>query len=194
MRSKANTLDLQQRTSVLRSLLGFNRDRNRLTLLILPLAASLNPVLAGIGPSGTFDHAQVAAAESESKVPGQVNFLLVAKGHRSGVTEPLQIVVRSQAEWVALWRRHANELNSTPPMVHFDREIVVGVFLGQKPTGGYDTAIVRAEKSADALVIYYEEKTPAPGSIVIQVLEQPYHIVRMNRDVGSMVTFRRVPS
>ena len=192
MISKANTLDLQQRTSVLRSLLGFNRDRDRLTLLILPLAVSLNPVLAGIGPSGTFDHAQVAAAESKSKVPGQVNFLPVAKGHRSGVTEPLQIVVRSQAEWVALWRRHANELNSTPPKVHFDREIVIGVFLGQKPTGGYDTAIVRAEKSADALVIYYEEKTPAPGSIVIQVLEQPYHIVRMNRDVGSMVTFRRV--
>jgi hypothetical protein len=191
--SKANTLELQQRTSVLRSLLGFHRDRDRLTLLILPFAVSLNPVLAGIGPSGAFDHAQIAAAESKSKVPGQVNFLLVAKGHRSGVTEPLQIVVRSQAEWVALWRRHTNELNLTPPMVHFDREIVVGVFLGQKPTGGYDTAIVRAEKSADALVIYYEEKTPAPGSMVIQVLEQPYHIVRMNRDVGSMVTFRRVP-
>jgi hypothetical protein len=47
-------------------------------------------------------------------------------------------------------------------MVHFDREIVVGVFLGRNPPAGYDTAIVRAEKSADALVIYYEETTPSP--------------------------------
>jgi hypothetical protein len=122
-----------------------------------------------------------------------VSFLNIVKGYRSGIREPLQTVVRSQAEWLTLWRRHSNDLNASPPTVSFDLEIVAAIFLGEKPTGGYDVTILRAEQSGDELMIDYQEKTPAPGSIVIQVFQQPFHIVRMNREVGSKVTFRRVP-
>lgn len=146
-----------------------------------------------IGAGGGSLDAQVSAAEIKSQTPTQVSFLNVVQGLRSGVREPLQTVVRNQADWTALWRRHANDLNSTPPTVLFDQEIAAGVFLGQKPTGGYGVTILRAEQSADELVIYYQEKTPAPGSMVIQVFEQPFHIVRMHRVVGSNVTFRRTP-
>jgi hypothetical protein len=122
-----------------------------------------------------------------------VSFLNIAKGYRSGVREPLQTVVRSQAEWLALWRRHSNDLNATPPAVVFDLEIVAAIFLGEKPTGGYDVTILRAEQSGDELIIEYQERSPAPGSITIQVFQQPFHIVRINREVGPKVTFRRSP-
>jgi hypothetical protein len=77
--------------------------------------------------------------------------------------------------------------------VVFDLEIVAAIFLGEKPTGGYDVTILRAEQSGDELIIEYQERSPAPGSITIQVFQQPFHIVRINREVGPKVTFRRSP-
>jgi len=114
------------------------------------------------------------------------------KGYLSGIREPLQKVVRNQAEWLELWRKHTSDFNTTPPTVLFDQEIVAAVFLGDKPTGGYDVTIVRAERSGDELVIYYLEQAPPPGGIVTQAFMQPFHIVRIpSKDVGPKVTFRR---
>ena len=122
-----------------------------------------------------------------------VTYRSVGKGYRSGVRAPMQIVVRSQNEWSALWRQHAvNDPSSRPaPAVDFDKEVVVALFLGEKPTGGYDVQISRAEQTQDGLTIYYREKSPLPGGMVTQALTQPFHIVRIIGEVNSEVIFRR---
>jgi hypothetical protein len=136
---------------------------------------------------------QVAAGEF-SKPAVQLSFQMIAKGYRSGVREPLQTVVRNQAEWDSLWKKHSVETNpQPPPFVDFKRQIVVAVFLGEKPTGGYDVEIIRAEQSDGALVLHYREKSPLPGSIAIQALTQPFHIIQMVRDDNFKPTFRRAP-
>jgi len=58
----------------------------------------------------------------------------IEKGYRSGVRDPLQVVIRSQGEWNAFWKRHSvTNTNPAPaPNVDFDREMVVGIFLGEK--------------------------------------------------------------
>jgi hypothetical protein len=134
---------------------------------------------------------QIAAAEISTKTK-PVAFQTIVKGSRSGVREPLQIAIRIQAEWDALWKRHVSiETNPPPsPAIDFNKEIVIGVFLGEKPTGGYDVEIIRAEQSDGALVIHYREKSPLPGGIVIQALTQPFHIIRVVDD-NFRVTFRR---
>lgn len=121
-----------------------------------------------------------------------VDFQSVSKGNLSGVREPQQSVIRTQAEWLELWRKHAKDFNVTPPTILFDQEVVAAVFQGEKPTGGYDITIVRAERSDEELIIYYREKAPASGSILVQVFTQPFHMVRINRqDLATKVTFRR---
>lgn len=122
-----------------------------------------------------------------------VTYRSVGKGYRSGVRAPMQIVVRSQNEWSALWRQHAvSDPSSRPaPAVDFDKEVIVALFLGEKPTGGYDVQISRAEQTQDGLTIYYREKTPPPGGMVTQALTQPFHIVRIIGEVNSEVIFRR---
>ena len=184
----AKTFQLQQQIDLQARLMGLVRCRIARTTLF---AVSFVMLLIGMGLNRELDFTEVAAAERASKPPTPVPFLNVIKGYRSGIREPLQTVVRSQAEWTTLWRRHSNDLNATPPTVLFDQEIAAVVFLGEKSTGGYDITITRAEQTDDALVIYYQEKTPGPGSTVIQVFQQPFHIVRMNREVGTKVTFRR---
>ena len=146
-----------------------------------------------IEPDPKPDTWRTAAADIKMQPATPVGVQNIVKGYRSGVREPLQIVVRSQAQWITLWRRHSNDLNATPPAVVFELEVVVAIFLGEKPTGGYDVTILRAEQSGDELIIDFQEKIPAPGSINIQVFQQPFHIVRINREVGPKVTFRRAP-
>jgi hypothetical protein len=71
--------------------------------------------------------------------------------------------------------------------------MVVAVFLGEKPTGGYAIEITRAAKTDRGIEVGYTEQTPAPGAMTIQALTQPFHIVRIPKSDGDEVTFRRLP-
>ena len=134
----------------------------------------------------------LASAQILAQSVYEVTFETVSKGSRSGVRDPRQVVLRSQGEWNALWAQHVSaDAKPVPPPLDFARELGVAVFLGEKPTGGYDVAISRAQRSDDAVIVYFRERTPAPGAIVTQSLTQPFHIVRINTDVNAMVTFRR---
>jgi protease stability complex PrcB-like protein len=132
----------------------------------------------------------IATAEAPTT---RLSFLTIDKGSQSGVREPLQTVVRGPAEWKTLWQKHASiKPNPLPaPAVDFSKEIVVGVFLGEKPTGGNDIDIIRIEQSGAALVIEYREKNPLPGSIVTQALTQPFHIVKVFGASSLRASFRR---
>jgi len=123
----------------------------------------------------------------------EITFQTVSKGSRSGVRDSRQMVLRGQAEWHALWAQHVSTdaLPAPPPPIDFARGLVVAVFLGDKPTGGYDVTISRAQRGHDSVVIYFRERVPAPGALVTQSLTQPFHVVQINTDVNSMVTFRR---
>jgi PrcB C-terminal len=136
---------------------------------------------------------QVTAGEF-SKPAVQIRFQTIAKGYRSGVRESLQTVARNQTEWEAVWKKHSVETNPPPPpFIDFKRQIVVAVFLGEKPTGGYDVEIIRVDQSDGALVIHYREKSPLPGSIAIQAMTQPFHIIQVVGDDNLKPTFRRAP-
>jgi len=137
---------------------------------------------------------QIANAETSTKPANQKAIQTLVKGYRSGVHEPLQIAVRSQAEWDALWKRHASiETNPPrPPAIDFGKEIVVGVFLGEKPTGGHDVEIVSAEITDGLLWVSFKEKNPQPGAMTLQAFTQPFHIVRVTTNDTAEVRFRRV--
>jgi hypothetical protein len=134
-----------------------------------------------------------ACAASGAMTVPQLKFETIAKNTRSGVREPLQIVVRSPEQWKALWKKHvASDPNSPPaPAVDFNNNIVAAVFSGEKPTGGYAVEIIAAEKSDGALLIYYREMSPRPGSIVTQVLTQPFHMVTVSGGNNLQAVFRR---
>ena len=135
----------------------------------------------------------VAPTEIAMKPTHPAIFRSVGKGYRSGVRLPLQIVARTQSEWDAVWQQHVlgDSSSRPPPVVDFEKEVVVALFLGDKPTGGYDVRISRAEQSHDTLTIHYQERNPPPGGMVNQTLTQPFHIVRIIGEVTSAVVFQR---
>jgi hypothetical protein len=126
------------------------------------------------------------AAASQSAPP---SMRTVGKGPMSAIDEPRQVTVRSSAEWSALWME--NGAGPPTPMVDFPREMIVGVFLGPRPTAGYGVEIVRTIVGGGALLVEYVETTPPPGTIAAQVLTSPYHLVAIPTHAGA-VTFKKV--
>jgi len=124
-----------------------------------------------------------------------VSLTTIQKGSYSGVREPLQIVIRDQQEWVALWARHTSIRDKSPPAqeIDFSAEMVVALFLGQKSTGGYSVEITRAGLDGSNLRFYYRERSPTPGAMVTQALTQPYHLVRLSRSESTPVFVKQSP-
>ena len=113
----------------------------------------------------------------------------VARGGMSNIMDAKDVVVRTLPEWQALWREH-HGADGTCPVVDFAKQMVVGVFLGARNTGGYDVEITAVERGPQGLVVRYAERTPDRGSIVAQVITSPFHLVAVDKsDLG--VTFER---
>ena len=113
----------------------------------------------------------------------------VGKGPMSAIDAPRQVTVRSAAEWAALWKE--NGAGAPPPAVDFSREMVVGVFLGSRPTSGYGVEIVRTIGNSGALVVEYVETRPSRDVIAAQILTAPYHLVSIPKHEGT-VAFKKV--
>src|SRR5687767_11907466 len=113
----------------------------------------------------------------------------VAKGSMSGIESPRQVVVRTAAEWSALWQTH-DPRGQLPP-IDFSREMVLAVFLGSRPTAGYAIDIVRGVGNSGTLIVDYVETAPSRDTITAQVLTAPYHLAAISKHDGE-VRFQKV--
>ena len=59
--------------------------------------------------------------------------------------------------------------------------MVVGVFLGQRPSAGYSVEIIRTVDANGRLRVEYVETRPPAGSVTAQVLTAPFHLVAIPR-------------
>ena len=85
--------------------------------------------------------------------------LSVVKGAISGVSEPREVVARNQDEWEQLWR--TLPFKRAAPTVTFENTMIVAVFLGERPTAGYQPEIAGVRLEEDTLVVEWQERTPS---------------------------------
>jgi len=132
----------------------------------------------------------LASCTAGAAVAVTVPFSTLATGLASGVGQPTQIVVRSQNEWTALWSRHmrAPSAPPPPPSVDFSRDMVVALFMGERPTGGYAIEVTQIERTDAGLSIRYRTRHPDPSAMQTQALTQPFHLIKLAR-VDDSVTF-----
>jgi hypothetical protein len=120
------------------------------------------------------------AAAAADAVP----FKTLDRGQQSFIEDAREVVVRTAAEWTAFWKQHAPDRR--PPDVDFARSMVVGVFVGSRPTGGHSVDITRIEREGADLVVTYREHRPNPSDIVTQVITMPYILVTTERFDGTV--------
>src|SRR5262245_19522185 len=127
-------------------------------------------------------------AMSQQPASGNPALRTVERGSQSNIDASRQVVVRSAAEWTAFWRTH--NFDKPAPRVDFDKEMVVGVFMGSRPTSGYSVAITDVTERDGSTVVTYTESSPRPGTMSAQVLTFPYHLVAVPKRAGN-VTFEK---
>lgn len=115
----------------------------------------------------------------------------VDKGEQSNIDEAKQVVVRTEAEWTKLWQQHSPDRKR--PAVDFSKDMVVGVFMGSRPTAGYNVSIVSTFAKDGKMLVQYRESQPRPGAMTAQVLTFPYHLVAVTKTAGEVV-FEKVKS
>ena len=114
----------------------------------------------------------------------------VAKGNTSGHQNAKQVVVRTPAEWKALWSEHS--ATEKMPAVDFGSNMVVGIFMGTKPSAGHAVEIVAVRTHDKDVIVEFVQTQPGRGTMAAQILTEPYHLVSVPRHAGA-VRFSQVP-
>jgi PrcB C-terminal len=110
-------------------------------------------------------------------------FQTVARDMMSQVDMPRQVVVRTPAEWTALWRQHST---ADVPAVDFASRTVVAVFLGSRMSAGFSAEFVRTQEAGGVLTVYWTERRPDRGDITAQVITSPMHAAAIPRFAGEI--------
>jgi hypothetical protein len=121
--------------------------------------------------------------------PGAAPMRTLDQGSQSGIDEARQVIVRSASEWTALWRVHSPD--RARPDVDFSREMIVGVFMGSRPTAGFAIEIRGTRESGGVLIVQYRETLPPARAMTAQILTMPYHLVAIPTRPGE-VKFEKV--
>jgi hypothetical protein len=103
-------------------------------------------------------------------------------GANSAQDSAKQEIARDVEKWQSLWKmmRGKSIPLPEPPEVDFQKHMVIGVFMGSRPTGGYSVHISRIVKN-DKLIVSVRETAPDPGDPVTTALTAPYHVVVVPR-------------
>ena len=97
-------------------------------------------------------------------------------GFESPLTEARNAVIRDQASWEALWVENGGDLADLPS-VDFERDVVIGVFLGDRT--GYSVTIDRVRTLDTGVAVVFTEHAPGRFCVVAQVVTQPYALAKI---------------
>lgn len=106
------------------------------------------------------------------------------------------MVFRDVESWEGFWNSYCRVITGggtrlAAPQVEFSSQMLIGVFSGQKPTGGYDVTIQRVLEGSKTIIVEYVEKSPPPDASVTMALTYPCQIIAVPRSDKS-VEFKRV--
>ena len=110
-----------------------------------------------------------------------VPFVTIAEGRVSRVRVPERLVIRDDAGWRVLWRRHADPDAGPPPSVNFDRDMVIAVFAGEASETTV-LAITKVSVTPDRLEVTYTLRDTRPlPSATADGSAAPFQMVRLVR-------------
>jgi hypothetical protein len=104
-----------------------------------------------------------------------IPFKVLVQGGHSGVDERREVVARTAEEFKAL--DVSPPPDGAPPKIDFATTMVVGVYMGTRPSGGHSVEITRIEREGADLVVTYRERAPGPNEIATMVMTSPFQLV-----------------
>lgn len=111
--------------------------------------------------------------------PEPAAFVTIGKHGSCGQREKSNYVIKNKEEWQSLWDLVHTHVTPKPdlPEVDFSERMIVAVFLGEQPNGGFDITITDLVKNGKKLTAKLTEVSPGSSCAVTTALTQPYHII-----------------
>jgi hypothetical protein len=154
--------------------------RNTLIILALcVLAIAVGAYLFLHAPkdlSGT--NTDQAAAGTASVQEASVSFVVIEAGSNAMTDTRKNVAARDEASLARLWQM-AHGDGSAPPAIDFDTEYVIGVFAGQKSSGGHTIEVQSVSDLGDTRTLTVAITSPGPTCIVTQAFTSPYQLIRV---------------
>jgi hypothetical protein len=107
----------------------------------------------------------------------------------SGVSSALNVAVRDADSFAKLWHTHYQYRVDPPaaPKIDFTRQMVLGVFLGNRPGGCIGATIDKVEVRAGKVSAYYTERDySGPTVLCLAAITQPMDMVVLDRIEGDV--------
>lgn len=154
-------------------------EYRRTALYVLP---NVRTVVAQGSATGSVTITPGAGQPGSVQAQGaRVTFTELASGTNAAVTDPTVRVATSQGELSALYGLAYGRQTGVPAAPSLGAGgTAVGIFLGQRPTGGYGVRVLGASTQGGVLTLTAEVRSPGPGSITTQALTSPWTIVRVS--------------
>lgn len=104
------------------------------------------------------------------------------KGQHDGPLEPGHVVVADEKGWKALAAQVKLDANAPD----FAKSVVVAVFAGERPTGGFTASFDEPALKGDDLIVRYRIKKPSSTGFVTQAFTQPWKVRVFKRPKGKI--------
>jgi len=120
---------------------------------------------------------------------GIVATLPLLREQHSGVSSALTVAVRDPESFAKLWSSHYQHTTNppAPPKIDFSRQMVLGVFLGNRPHGCISVAIDKVEVRAGKVSAYFAERDASgPTVLCAAVIVAPMDMVVLDRLDGDV--------
>jgi hypothetical protein len=143
----------------------------------------------GIGFSHTVERISLLVPSG-----ADVAFKVVDATNNSSIHTARNVVVKDAGAWAALWDEHAG--TSRPlPAVDFSTSMVVGVFLGERPSGCYGTSISKVTRNANGIAVQHTDSMPGIAVLCAMYVPTPAALAVIDRsDLPVEFTTKIVPN
>jgi len=119
------------------------------------------------------------------------------KGVQCAIADARFAVFRHQDKWASFWEKALAPFSprlAKVPAINFEKDMVVGVFMGEKPYPHYQIEIrsVREEARPEgkALVVRYRDVKHMMGVFVPPFAVQPFHMKRVAAYPGQVILLK----
>lgn len=154
--------------------------------------ATLGVVLAVAGCAGPEDDATDPDPEAQPEAAQQVAFDVRAQGdHPATDVGPNAVGVRIIESADDFARAHRALVGGEAPAIDFDDAVVLALYMGRQPTGGYGIEVESVTRTESALVVDVVSVEPGPGCVTTQAVTRPYQVVRVPVEEGKPIDVER---
>lgn len=112
----------------------------------------------------------------------QINFSAFRTGTQSRIETEGMIELSTEGDFQAYWARSTGQSPATAPRgVDWNRQKLIAIHLGKRPTGGYSVMVQRVERQVSVAVISAVERKPVPGQYVSEGVTSPFVLLKVDR-------------